>query len=156
MKDTQGRYAFIYFWIRRVIDGQPLQIMGGHQVRDYTYVDDAAEALLLAAAAPQADGEIYNLGGEAKSHPELAPLLIEVAGAGSTQWTELPAERRAIEPGKTYLSYEKIRRELGWEPRVSLREGLRRTVQFYRQNRDHYWDEADVAREQIGGLQIGA
>src|SRR6266542_1539254 len=118
MKDAQGRYAFIYYWIRRAIDGEPLQIMGGQQVRDYTYVDDASEALMLAAAAPQADGEIYNLGGEAKSHPELAQLLIDVAGGGSTPLTELPPERRAIDPGKTYLSYEKIRRELGGEPRV--------------------------------------
>ena len=67
MKDAQGRYAFIYYWIRRIIDGDPLQIMGGHQVRDFTYVDDCVDALLLAAAESQADGEVYNLGGEAIS-----------------------------------------------------------------------------------------
>jgi UDP-glucose 4-epimerase len=156
MKDAQGRYAFIYYWIRQIIDGQPLQIMGGHQVRDYCYVDDCVDALLRAAAEPQADGEVYNLGGEAMSHPSLANLLIEVAGGGETVVTEMPPERRAIDPGKTYLSYEKIRRELGWEPRVSLREGLARTIEFYRRYREHFWNAADVAEQQIGGLQLGS
>ena len=156
MKDTQGRYAFIYYWIRRVIDGEPLQIMGGHQVRDFTYVDDCAEAMLLAAAEPQADGEVYNLGGPAMSLLSLADLLIDVAGGGTTERTELPAERRAIDPGKVYLSYEKIRRELGWQPVTSLRDGLTATIEYYRRHRDRYWNEADVAEQQIGALQLGA
>jgi nucleoside-diphosphate-sugar epimerase len=112
--------------------------------------------MLLAAAEPQAAGEIYNLGGEAISHPSLAELLIEVAGGGTTELVELPPERRAIDPGKVYLGYEKIRRELGWEPKVGLREGLRRTIEYYRQHRDRYWDDAAVATQQIGGLQLGA
>ncbi|MGH2355897.1 MAG: hypothetical protein ACRDJN_30170, partial [Chloroflexota bacterium] len=101
-----------------------------------------------------ADGEIYNLGGEAMSLLSLADLLIEVAGGGSAERTELPAERRAIDPGKVYLSYEKIRRELGWEPKVDLREGLARTIAFYRAHRDRYWDAQDVAAQQIDALQV--
>ena len=124
MKDEQGRYAFIYYWIRRIVDGEPLQIMGGHQVRDFTYVDDCVDALLLAAAESQADGEVYNLGGEAISLVSLADLLIEVArGAGRARSSPCPPERRAIDPGKVYLSYEKVRRELGWEPKVGLADG---------------------------------
>jgi UDP-glucose 4-epimerase len=156
MKDTKGAYAFIYYWLRRIIDGNPLQIMGGHQVRDYTYVDDCVDALLLAATESQADGEVYNLGGEVKSHMTLADLLIDVAGGGAKEVVGFPAERRAIDPGKVYLSYEKIRRELGWEPRVPLREGLCRTIEYYREHRHRYWNEADVAEQQIGGLQLGA
>jgi UDP-glucose 4-epimerase len=142
--------------LRRIIDGNPLQIMGGHQVRDYTYVDDCVDALLLAATESQADGEVYNLGGEVKSHMTLADLLIDVAGGGAKEVVGFPAERRAIDPGKVYLSYEKIRRELGWEPRVPLREGLCRTIEYYREHRHRYWNEADVAEQQIGGLQLGA
>ena len=114
--------------------------MGGHQVRDFTYVDDCVDALLLAAGESQADGEVYNLGGEAISLVSLADLLIEVAGGGSSEVIPLPPERRAIDPGKVYLSYEKVRRELGWEPKVGLAEGLARTVAFYRQHRERYWD----------------
>jgi UDP-glucose 4-epimerase len=110
------------------------------------------EALLLAGAEPQADGEVYNLGGEAISLVSLADLLIDVNGAGSVQRTELPPERRAIDPGKVYLSYEKIRRELGWEPRVDLRDGMARTLAFYRAHRDQYWDAAAVAEQQVAAL----
>jgi UDP-glucose 4-epimerase len=156
MKDTEGRYALIYSWLRRALDGQPLPVMGGHQVRDFTYIDDCVDALLLAAAEPQADGEVYNLGGEVMSLLTLADLLIDVAGGGRKEVVDLPPERRAIDPGKVYLSYERIRRELGWEPRVGLREGLARTLAYYREHRHRYWNAADVAAQQIGGLQVGA
>jgi UDP-glucose 4-epimerase len=155
MKDTLGRYAFIYYWIRRIIDGEPLEIMGGHQVRDFTYVDDCVEALLLAGAESQADGEVYNLGGEAISLVSLADLLIDVAGGGRSEVVAMPAERRTIDPGKVYLSYEKIRRELGWEPKVGLADGLARTIAFYREHRDWYWDADAVAAQQIDALQVG-
>jgi UDP-glucose 4-epimerase len=155
MKDTQGRYAFIYYWVRRIVDGAPLQIMGGHQVRDFTYVDDCVDALLLAATEGQADGEVYNLGGESISLVSLADLLIEVAGGGQSELIPLPAERRAIDPGKVYLSYEKIRRELGWAPRVGLADGLGRTIDFYRRHRDRYWDADAVADQQIDAMHVG-
>ncbi len=155
MKDERGVYAFIWLWIRRIVDGEPLVVMGGRQVRDFTYVDDCVDALLRAAASPRADGEVYNLGGQAASLMDLAELMIEVAGGGETVVTELPAERRAIDPGSTELSYEKIKTELGWEPRTTLREGLARTIAFYRQHRERYWSAADVAEQQIGGLQLG-
>lgn len=154
MKDEHGRYAFIYYWIRRIIDGDPLDVMGGHQVRDYTYVDDLVDALLRAALAPRADGEVYNLGGEVMTHLDLADLLIDVAGGGEKRVTVLPEERRAIDPGKIHLSYEKIRTHLGWTPRTSLREGLARTIAYYREHREHYWSSADVAAQQVGGLQL--
>lgn len=155
MKDTKGHYSFIYYWIRRIIDGEPLQIMGGHQIRDYTYVDDCVDALLLAAAAPQADGKTYNLGGEWMGHPALADLLVELAGSGRTEVVAFPPERIAIDPGRVYLNYDKIKHELGWQPLVGLREGLARTIAYYREHRDRYWDEADVAHQQIGALQVG-
>ncbi|MCX5987873.1 MAG: NAD-dependent epimerase/dehydratase family protein [Chloroflexi bacterium] len=153
MKDESGRYAFIYYWIRRVIDGHPLMIMGGQQGRDYTYIDDCVEAMLLAAASPAADGEVFNLGGEPMTHLELADVLIDVAGGGTKQIIELPAERRAIDPGVIALDYSKIRNTLGWEPRTGLRAGLERTVEYYRIHRDRYWNAGDVAAQQTGALQ---
>jgi UDP-glucose 4-epimerase len=154
MKDDRGRFGMIYFWIRRIIDGQPLQIMGGHQERDFTYIDDCVEALLRAAAAPVADGQIYNLGGPVIGFSALADLLIEIAGGGTAERTELPPERRAIDPGQVYLSYEKIKGALGWEPKVGLRDGLARTIAYYREHREQYWDASDVEARQVGGLQV--
>lgn len=153
MKDESGRYAFIYYWIRRVIDGHPLMVMGGQQGRDYTYIDDCVEAMLLAVASPAADGEVFNLGGESMTHMDLAGVLIEVAGGGTKQITELPAERRAIDPGVIALDYSKIRKALGWVPHVGLRTGLAKTVEYYRIHRDRYWNAGDVAAQQTGALQ---
>jgi UDP-glucose 4-epimerase len=155
MKDELGRYGFILLWIRRVIDGEPVEVMGGQQVRDFTYIDDCVDALLLAAASPKADGEVYNLGGEPATLIDLADQLIDIAGGGQKLVTELPEERRAIDPGRTTLSFEKIQTELGWTPRTPLREGLARTIEYYRRNRDRYWSAKDVAEQQIGGLQMG-
>ena len=154
MKDDRGRFGMIYFWVRRIIDGQPLQLMGGHQERDFTYIDDCVDAFLRAAASPAADGEIYNLGGAVIGFTALADLLIELAGGGSVERTELPPERRAIDPGQVYLSYDKIKRALGWEPTVGLRDGFARTIAYYRQYREHYWSASDVEARQVGGLQL--
>lgn len=153
MKDETGRYAFISYWIRRVIDGLPLQVMGGAQGRDYTYIDDCVEAMLLAAAAASTESPTFNLGGEPMSHRALADLLIEVAGGGSIELTELPAERRAIDPGVIALDHARISDALGWRPVTSLRDGLHRTVEYYRRHRDRYWNASDVAAQQAGVLQ---
>lgn len=156
MKDTHGRYAFIFFFVRQIIDGQQLKLMaGGEQVRDFTFVDDAVEALLLAAARPRADGRTYNLGGEVHTLLEVAQILIDIAGSGSYEVVPLPPERQAIEMGQVYLDHARIRNELGWQPRVTLREGLERTIDYYRRYRRYYWDAEAVAAQQTGGLQLG-
>ena len=153
MKDETGRYAFISYWIRRVIDSLPLQVMGGTQGRDYTYIDDCVEAMLLAAATATTESPTYNLGGEPMSHLALADLLIDVAGGGSIELTELPEERRAIDPGVIALDHARITAALGWRPATTLRDGLAATVEYYRRHRDRYWNASVVAAQQAGVLQ---
>lgn len=153
MKDETGRYAFISYWIRRVIDRLPLQVMGGTQGRDYTFIDDCVEAMLLAAAGATTASVTYNLGGEPMSHLALADLLIDVAGGGSIELTELPDERRAIDPGVIALDHARITDALGWRPVTALRDGLASTVEYYRRHRDRYWNASDVAAQQAGVLQ---
>src|SRR5579864_8620878 len=63
MRVRDARQTFLGVWIRRVLDGQPFEVWQGDQLRDFTYVDDAVEALLLAAGHPAAVGRTYNLGG---------------------------------------------------------------------------------------------
>lgn len=110
------------------------------QIRDFTYVDDCVEALLLAAASPAADGQIFNLGSdETINLRDLAALLIEINGGGSFEVIPFPADRKPIDIGDYYADYRLIQGRLGWRPRVSLREGLRRTLEFYRAEREHYW-----------------
>ena len=136
-----NRQGFIGWFIRQVIDGQEIQIFGdGEQRRDLNFVDDVVDAFLLAAVSEDSNGHIYNLGSD---HPislkRLAELLIEIAGQGSYRLVPFPPERKRIDVGDVYSAYFHIRDHLGWRPAVPLREGLARTIEYYRQHREHYW-----------------
>jgi UDP-glucose 4-epimerase len=141
MRVRDARQTFLGIWLRRIIDGETIDVFGdGTQLRDFTYVDDAVEALLLAGAAPAADGQVFNLGAdETISLADLAALLVELAGEGQYRLVAFPPERKVIDIGDYYADYRLIRERLGWRPAVTLREGLMRTLAFYRHERGHYW-----------------
>ncbi len=141
MRVKDARQTFLGIWIKQLIEGQPIQVWGdGTQIRDFTYVDDCVEALLLAAATSAADGQIFNLGSdETINLRDLAALLIEINGGGSYEIIPYPADRKPIDIGDYYADYRLIQGRLGWRPKISLRDGLRRTLEFYRAEREHYW-----------------
>jgi nucleoside-diphosphate-sugar epimerase len=134
------RQGFIGWFVRKAVEGGEIEIMGdGSQRRDLNFVEDVADALLLAAATPHAWGRVYNLGSpEPISLEALARLLIDVAGRGSFRFVPFPPERKSIDVGSVEIDYTRIRSELGWEPRVSLRDGLERTVRYYERHLEHY------------------
>ena len=139
MRVKDARQTFLGVWIRQVVKGRPFEVWGGEQLRDFTYIDDAVEAFLLAGASDTADGGIYNLGGtEVISLQDLATLLLEVHGSGDYELREFPADRKRIDIGDYYADDQRIRADLGWQPRVKLREGLSRTLSFYKDNMEHY------------------
>ena len=141
MRVRDDRQTFLGTWLRLAVLGDELLVFGdGTQQRDFTYVDDAVEAFLLAGASAEADGEVFNVGGEPPvSLGDLAALLVEVAGAGSWQLVPFPEERRTIDIGDYFADDSKIRSRLGWEPRVGLREGLERSLAYYREHGANYW-----------------
>lgn len=138
MRIKDARQTFLGTWIRSIVDGQKFEVWGGEQLRDFTFVDDAVDALLLAATSPQTNGKIYNLGGDCfLSLKQLADLLVEVSG-GTYDIRAFPEDRKRIDIGDYYADDNLIRRELGWEPHHTLRDGLRDTVAYYQANVDHY------------------
>jgi len=141
MRVRDDRQTFLGTWLRLAVLGEELLVFGdGTQQRDFTYVDDAVEAFLLAGASAEADGEVFNVGGEPPvSLGDLAALLVEVAGAGSWRLVPFPEERRTIDIGDYFADDSKIRSRLGWEPRVGLREGLERSLAYYREHGANYW-----------------
>jgi UDP-glucose 4-epimerase len=139
MRIKDARQTFVGVWIRLLLEGQPFEVWGGGQLRDFTYADDCVEALLLAAVRPEAAGQVFNLGGcEVTSLVDLARLLVELNGRGQFAQREFPAERKRIDIGDYYADDALIRRTLGWQPKVTLRDGLSRTLEFFRHNLDHY------------------
>lgn len=136
-----ARYGVANWFVRLVLDGKTIPIFGDGRIkRDFLYVDDCVEAILLSATTDSARGEVMNVGDDKPADfLELAQTLIDVTGSGSWELTPFSAERKAQEPGDFYSDITKIRRVLGWEPRTSLRDGLAATVAFYRQHQPHYW-----------------
>jgi nucleoside-diphosphate-sugar epimerase len=134
MRIRDDRQTFLGIWLRRILAGEEILVFGtGEQQRDFTYVDDAVEALMLAAVTPSSRGEIFNLGGlEVVSLRDLAERLVGVAGTGSYRIVPFPEGRKAIDVGDYFSDSAKAKRELGWTPHVGLSEGLERTLAFFR------------------------
>lgn len=130
------RQGFVPWFVRLALLGEEIRIFGdGTQRRDLNYVDDAVEALLMVGPASETVGEIYNLG-----HPQIVSLveftetLLRVCPGARYRLVPFPADARIIDIGDYYGSFEKIRQSIGWFPRVSLQEGLERTVAYYREH----------------------
>jgi UDP-glucose 4-epimerase len=137
-----NRQGFIGWFIRLAVDGDEISVYGdGSQLRDLNYVDDAVEAFLLAGATDEVNGHIYNLGGtEPVSLLEIVDTLIELCPGASYKLVPFPAEKKRIDIGDYYGDYSRVRDALGWEPQVGLREGLAKTIDYYRQHKEHYWE----------------
>ena len=139
MRVKDARQNFLGIWIRLLVEGKPFEVWDGRQLRDFTYIDDAVEAFLMAAASEAANGKVFNLGGDyVISLKDLADLLIEVNGGGEYIVKEFPPDRKRIDIGDYYADYSLIRSTLGWEPKIPLREALKRTLDYYKNYLDKY------------------
>ena len=135
-----NRQGFIGWFVRLALEDREIQIYGdGRQIRDFVYVDDAADAFLRAGASDAVNGEVFNVGGSQPiGHRDLVELMIDTAGSGRYRLAEWPPDKKAIDIGDFYADSSRIRRTLGWEPTTTLREGLTRTFAYYRAHLSHY------------------
>jgi UDP-glucose 4-epimerase len=139
MRIKDARQTFVGLWVRQLIEGKPIEVWGGKQLRDFTDVEDAVDAFLLAAASPATNGQVYNLGGpEVLDLETLAKMMVEINGSGEYVIREFPTDRRAIDIGDYYGDFSKIRTELGWTPQRTLRETLASTLLYFRDALPHY------------------
>lgn len=139
MRIKDARQTFLGVWVRQILTGKPFEVWGGEQLRDFTYVDDCVDAMLLAATNDASWGTIYNVGGDGLiSLRDLADTLIRAAGSGEYAIKEYPADRKKIDIGDYYADDSLLRTTLGWAPRVPLEEALRRTMDYYRSCTEAY------------------
>lgn len=136
-----SRFGVCNWFVRLAMDNEPIQVYGdGTIVRDFCYVDDCVDAILRLAITRDAYGEIFNVGSDVPvNFVELAKTIVDVAGRGRWEFAEFSPERKAQEPGDFLSDISKIRRVAGWNPVTSLREGLEKTVAFYKAHGQHYW-----------------
>jgi UDP-glucose 4-epimerase len=134
-------FGVVNWFVRLALTGEPIPIFGsGKILRDFLYVDDCVEALVAAAVEPSAVGEVLNVGDDRPStFLEVAEILRDLVPGTRIVFTDFTPERKAQEPGDFVSDIAKIRRVLGWQPSVSLRDGLARTVEFYRARRAEYF-----------------
>jgi len=134
-------YGVANWFIRQALDGDVIKVFGDGQLkRDFLYIDDCVDALLLCAVNDKAYGEILNVGiDRPTTFLELAKIIVEEAGTGSWEMTPFTPERKAQEPGDFYSDINKIRTLIGWKPRVTLKEGVKKTLEYYREYKNHYW-----------------
>jgi UDP-glucose 4-epimerase len=129
-----NRQGFIGWFIRLAIEGKPIEIYGdGSQLRDFVYVDDAADAFLRAGANDACNGDAFNVGGDIPiSLSELAGELVRISGKGRVEYISWPPDKKAIDIGSFYADSSRFMKATGWKPAIPLAEGLRRTIEFYR------------------------
>ena len=134
LRIRDARQTFLGIWIRCVLEGKPFEVWGGEQLRDMTYVDDVTDAFLRAAATPACYGEVYNIGGPPPaSLLQIAELMRRVGGPQVAFTTkEFPADRKTIDIGSYHADDAAFRAATGWSPDVSLEEGIRRSLEWYR------------------------
>jgi len=139
MRVKDARQTFVGVWIKQALQDESFEVWGGEQQRDFTYVDDAVEAMLLAASRPEAIGKVYNLGGIGRvTLRELAEMVVGAAGSGRYRIRKFPATRKKIDVGDYYADGRRIAAELGWKPRTDVARALARTVAYFRRELPHY------------------
>lgn len=134
-------YGVFNWFIRKAIDDEGIPVFGDGRIqRDFLFIDDLVDAIITCGSKEEAFGEVFNIGsGKPINFIELAKLISKMAGSGKPKFTEYTTERKQIEPGDYYADISKIKRITGWQPKFSLEEGIRLTVDYYRKNKKYYW-----------------
>jgi len=139
MRIKDARQTFLGVWIRRVLEGEPFEVWGGEQLRDLSYVDDAVDALVACATTDETHGRALNVGGPPPvSLRELADIVVNENGGGSYDVKEFPEQRKRIDIGSYHADYGELTRLVGWEPKVGVAEGVKRTLDYFRSHLEHY------------------
>ncbi len=131
----QKGYGIINYLIRMALQNETITVYEpGTQKRDFIYIDDVVDSMIQAAQSDLANGEVFFVGsGKETTFVNMVKLVIDIAGSGTWKFVSWPPERKSIEVGDISLDLRKIQRLLKWNPKVDLEEGLRKTVEYYRE-----------------------
>ena len=140
MRIKDARQTFLGIWIRNLLQGKPIQVFGdGKQRRDYNYVEDVLDALLIAATDKNAIGKVYNLGApDPLCLEDTAKIMCQAIECSDYQMIPFPEDRKAIDVGDFICDYSAFRDKFGWEPKVSFEEGIQRSIEYFRKEIEHY------------------
>lgn len=139
MRIRDARQTFLGIWIRQLLEGEPIDVWGGEQLRDFNDVDDVVDAMLIAGQHEGLSPSPYNLGSsETISLLDLAQMMVAIHGKGDVNIRSFPADRKKIDIGDYHSSFARYQQATGWQPSRSLAHTLERTLAYYAEHRDHY------------------
>jgi nucleoside-diphosphate-sugar epimerase len=136
-----SKYAIINWFIRNAMEDKEITIFGdGSQIRDYIFVDDLADAFILASTDENINSEIFNIGsGIGTTFRDMVEKVVEIVGAGKIKYQPWPQDYLNVETGDYVTNIEKIKAKLNWLPKTDIRKGIEKTVDYYRQFKNNYW-----------------
>ena len=140
MRIKDARQTFLGIWIRNLLQGKPIQVFGdGKQRRDYNYVEDVLDALLIAAAEKNAIGKVYNLGGpDPLSLEDTAKIMCQKTEGGNYQMIPFPEDRKAIDVGDFICDFSAFSNSFDWQPKFSFEEGIIQSIDFFKEELNYY------------------
>ena len=140
MRIKDARQTFLGIWIRSLLEGKSIQVFGdGKQRRDYNYVEDVLDALMIAATEENAIGKVYNLGAPAPlSLEDTAKIMCQGIDGSDYLMIPFPEERKAIDVGDFICDYSAFRNQFEWEPQVNFEEGIQRSLEYFKKEIEHY------------------
>ncbi|MGL1886683.1 MAG: NAD-dependent epimerase/dehydratase family protein [Reichenbachiella sp.] len=138
MRVKDERQTFLGVWISNFLTQEKIAVWGGEQLRDYNYIDDVVEAMLLCAAREVCRGKVYNLGNdEVLSLKQTAECFSE-GEPSHYKVTPFPKGRKKIDIGDYYADYGRFMEDTGWEPKVRFSEGIGKTLAYYKEHLNKY------------------
>jgi len=132
MRIKDAKQTFVGIWVRQILEGEPIEVWGGEQLRDFNDVEDVIQAMFIASQDSNCFGKVFNLGSEGKvSLIQLANMMKEIHGSGEIKIMGYPPERKKIDIGDYHSSFTRFKDMTGWEPAITLEQTLHRTLDYY-------------------------
>lgn len=140
MRIKDARQTFLGIWIKNLLLGKPIQVFGdGEQRRDYNFVDDVIDALLLSATSEDAIGKAFNLGDPAPlSLKETAKIMCNQIEEAEFEMIPFPQDRKVIDVGDFICDYRAFSNSFGWQPKIAFEEGISKSLDFFKKELEYY------------------
>jgi nucleoside-diphosphate-sugar epimerase len=127
-QDTQ---RFLPYLISQCVNNSEINISPGNQLRDYCYIDDIVEAIFITLTKTNANGRVYNIAsGIPISIKTVVENVVSIIGSGKPNFGAVPY--RQGESMELYADISLAKKDLGWQPKINLSDGLKKTISFYR------------------------
>jgi len=135
-----NKYSLVGWFVRQAMEGKTIKIYGdGRQLRDYIFIEDIVDAMVLTAANQKAIGEIVNIGsGTSTRFCDMVRSVISIVKNGQLEFIPWPENYEKIETGDVSVDISKLHQITLWRPKFSIQEGIRLTHEYYKKNLERY------------------